>query len=102
MRACSVPTAFVESLPSPCSLDHGRGRFNRIPGHLQDVLDWVITSPNVPLTMSNERLRCALAARALTVVTLAARAGVDPKTAQRWLAGRTPHTRHRWAITALG
>jgi hypothetical protein len=26
---------------------------------------------------------------------------VDPKTVQRWLAGRTPHTRHRWALAKL-
>jgi transcriptional regulator with XRE-family HTH domain len=51
--------------------------------------------------MTNERLRSALAARALTVDAVAARAGVDPKTVQRWLAGRTPHTRHRWTIAAL-
>jgi hypothetical protein len=51
--------------------------------------------------MVNERLRGALATRALTVDAVAARTGVDPKTVQRWLAGRTPHARHRWAIAAL-
>ena len=51
--------------------------------------------------MPNERLRGALAARAVSVEGLAARAGVDPKTVQRWLAGRVPHPRHRWAIAAL-
>jgi len=51
--------------------------------------------------MVNDRLRGALAARALTVDVVSARAGVDPKTVQRWLAGRTPHARHRWAIAAL-
>jgi transcriptional regulator with XRE-family HTH domain len=51
--------------------------------------------------MANERLRGALTARALTVDAVAARAGVDSKTVQRWLAGRTPHARHRWAIAAL-
>jgi hypothetical protein len=51
--------------------------------------------------MANERLRGALATRALTVDAVAVRTGVDPKTVQRWLAGRTPHARHRWAIAAL-
>jgi hypothetical protein len=51
--------------------------------------------------MANERLRGAFAARALTVDAVAARTGVDPKTVQRWLAGRTPHARHRWAVAAL-
>src|SRR4051794_23335759 len=27
--------------------------------------------------------------------------GVDEKTVQRWLSGRTPHQRHRWALAAL-
>jgi len=35
------------------------------------------------------------------VDAIATRASVDPKTVQRWLAGRTPHARHRWAIAAL-
>jgi transcriptional regulator with XRE-family HTH domain len=51
--------------------------------------------------MANDRLRSALAARTLTVDAVAARAGVDPKTVQRWLTGRIPHARHRWAVAAL-
>jgi hypothetical protein len=27
--------------------------------------------------------------------------GVDPKTVQRWLGGRRPHPRHRWAVARL-
>src|SRR5262245_40787726 len=42
-----------------------------------------------------------MTARALTLDAVAARTGVDPKTVQRWLAGRVPHARHRWAIAAL-
>jgi len=35
-------------------------------------------------------------------IEAAARAvGVDPKTVQRWLAGRIPHARHRWALVDL-
>ena len=51
--------------------------------------------------MPNERLRSALTARALTADAAAARLEVDPKTVQRWLAGRTPHARHRRAIAVL-
>lgn len=39
----------------------------------------------------------------LGVDELADVAGVDPKTVQRWLSGRTPHARHRWSLAkALG
>lgn len=48
--------------------------------------------------MANERLRVALATAGLTVEGIARQAGVDPKTVQRWLAGRVPHPRHRWAV----
>ena len=49
----------------------------------------------------NGRLRTAMARRAVTVEEAAASAHVDPKTVQRWLAGRTPHARHRWALARL-
>lgn len=48
--------------------------------------------------MANERLRAAMAAAHVDVGELARAAQVDPKTVQRWLAGRTPHARHRWAV----
>jgi transcriptional regulator with XRE-family HTH domain len=51
----------------------------------------------------NDALRSALAEARLTPRELAARIGVDEKTAGRWLAGRVPHPRHRWATAdALG
>jgi len=34
-------------------------------------------------------------------VDIAQALGVDPKTVQRWLAGRLPHARHRWALADL-
>src|SRR5207247_8074705 len=49
----------------------------------------------------NSRLRTALARRAITVDEAAAKTEVDPKTVQRWLAGRTPHARHRWSLARL-
>jgi len=49
----------------------------------------------------NERLRSALGKAGLTTEQVAHHAKVDPKTAQKWLAGRVPHPRHRWAVAAL-
>lgn len=48
--------------------------------------------------MANERLRGAMAAAPVTIDELAERVQVDPKTVQRWLAGRRPYARHRWAV----
>ncbi len=48
--------------------------------------------------MANERLRAAMDRACLSVEKAAREAGVDPKTVQRWLAGRVPHPRHRWAL----
>ncbi|RCV49828.1 helix-turn-helix domain-containing protein [Marinitenerispora sediminis] len=49
----------------------------------------------------NDALRQALAASRLTDADVAARVGVDPKTVRRWLAGKTPYPRHRWAVADL-
>jgi len=49
----------------------------------------------------NNALRRALAEARLRETDVAAALGVDPKTVQRWLAGRAPHPRHRWAIADL-
>jgi hypothetical protein len=46
-------------------------------------------------------LRRALAESRLRDVDIAQALGVDPKTVQRWLAGRLPHARHRWALADL-
>ncbi len=51
--------------------------------------------------MANERLRTALANAAVDVDGITRVTGVDPKTVQRWLGGRVPHPRHRWAIAKL-
>jgi transcriptional regulator with XRE-family HTH domain len=51
----------------------------------------------------NERLRAAIAACGLNRDELAERAGVDAKTLERWVSGRTPHARNRRALAdALG
>ena len=49
----------------------------------------------------NDALRHALAEARLREIDVATALGVDPKTVQRWLAGRVPHPRHRWAVADL-
>jgi len=51
--------------------------------------------------MANDRLRAAMAAAHMDIEAVARAVGVDPKTVQRWLAGRIPHARHRWALVDL-
>jgi hypothetical protein len=50
---------------------------------------------------ANEPLRKAMADARVTIEMLGRTVGVHPKTVQRWLAGRVPHPRHRWAIADL-
>jgi len=49
----------------------------------------------------NETLCRALIQARLTEEDVAARLQVDPKTVRRWLEGRVPYLRHRWAIAAI-
>jgi transcriptional regulator with XRE-family HTH domain len=49
----------------------------------------------------NETLRRALIRARLTEEDVAARLEVDPKTVRRWLEGRVPYLRHRWAIAGM-
>lgn len=49
----------------------------------------------------NHNLRYALAAARLTPTDVAAALAVDPKTVTRWLQGRVPYPRHRWAVADL-
>ncbi|MFI5955531.1 XRE family transcriptional regulator [Cryptosporangium sp. NPDC051539] len=51
--------------------------------------------------MVNDTLRRALADARLRDVDVATRLGVDPKTVQRWVAGRIPHARHRWGLADM-
>ena len=48
-----------------------------------------------------EPLRRALIGARLRDVDVAKTLGVDPKTVQRWLAGRVPHARHRWDVADM-
>ncbi|MET8008286.1 XRE family transcriptional regulator [Nonomuraea glycinis] len=49
----------------------------------------------------NDNLRYALAAARLNTTDVAAALAVDPKTVSRWLHGRIPYPRHRWAVADL-
>lgn len=51
--------------------------------------------------MANERLRASMHRRKASVEAVAGTTGVDPKTVHRWLGGRVPHPRHRWAVAKL-
>jgi transcriptional regulator with XRE-family HTH domain len=51
--------------------------------------------------MANDRLRAAVSKAGLTTEQVARKSDVDPKTVQKWLAGRVPHPRHRWAVAEL-
>jgi transcriptional regulator with XRE-family HTH domain len=49
----------------------------------------------------NDTLRRALFRARLSEEDIAARLGVDPKTVRRWVDGRVPYPRHRWALADL-
>lgn len=49
----------------------------------------------------NEPLRRALWQAQLSEEDVAARLEVDPKTVRRWLEGRIPYLRHRWALASM-
>jgi len=51
--------------------------------------------------LGNERLRNAMTKAHVDIETISRETGVDPKTVQRWLGGRVPYARHRWAISKL-
>lgn len=49
----------------------------------------------------NERLRKAMLENKIGSDKLSELTQVDPKTVDRWLAGRVPHSRHRWAVAEI-
>jgi transcriptional regulator with XRE-family HTH domain len=51
--------------------------------------------------MANERLRVAVSSKGFTPAKLADRLGVDTKTVERWIAGRSPHRKSRFEVAAL-
>ncbi|MGC9666853.1 XRE family transcriptional regulator [Planosporangium sp. 12N6] len=50
--------------------------------------------------MPNDRLRTTLLERGITPAELAAALDVDPKSVERWIGGRIPYRRHRYAVAA--
>jgi hypothetical protein len=57
------------------------------------------TDPGVPAL--NERLRNAIDASEHNEISIAERLCVDPKTVERWVAGRAPYPRYRRSLAAL-
>ncbi len=51
--------------------------------------------------MANERLRAAIFSSQFDLDDVAHQLGVDRKTVERWLSGRLPYKRHRYALAAL-
>lgn len=51
--------------------------------------------------MSNERLRAAILSSDLDIATIATRVGVDPKTIEKWINGRAPHRRNKYALASI-
>ena len=51
--------------------------------------------------MSNERLRAALLKKGMTPAQLAEQLQVDAKTTERWINGREPYRKHRFAVATL-
>lgn len=51
--------------------------------------------------MANQDLREAMLNARVSVEDVSRAVEVDPKTVQRWLGGRLPHPRHRWAVARL-
>jgi transcriptional regulator with XRE-family HTH domain len=50
--------------------------------------------------MPNERLRAALLERGITPAALGGQLGVDQKTVERWIGGRVPYRKHRYAVAS--
>lgn len=51
--------------------------------------------------MANERLRASMTLAHVDLDRLGEKVGVDTKTVQRWLYGRTPHRRNRWRVAEI-
>jgi transcriptional regulator with XRE-family HTH domain len=50
---------------------------------------------------ANERLRAAILRSGRSLDQLAHDLGVDPKTIERWIAGRIPYKSHQYALADL-
>ena len=50
--------------------------------------------------MANDRLRSAMLEKGVSTSELATVLQVDPKSVERWVGGRTPYRRHRYAVAA--
>src|SRR4051794_30141848 len=82
--------------------DEATGRDQVVAGRIDDVSPILVKLPGRPdgKTMPNERLRTAMLERGITPSDLAEALRVDPKSVERWISGRTPYRRHRYAVAA--
>jgi transcriptional regulator with XRE-family HTH domain len=104
----TAPQGDAAALPLPVvsityrSIRDRRGRPYYRTGTFGTYRTAFSTSQNWGATVAslgmNERLRVAMTAKSMEIEPLARMVGVDPKTVQRWLAGRIPHPRHRWKL----
>ena len=73
-------------------------------GRVEDVPARVIPSCDVLRLavgcMPNERLRAALLERGITPAALGEELGVDHKTVERWIGGRVPYRKFRYAVAS--
>lgn len=78
------------------------GRGQGMAGRVEDVSPKVVICRDVLRrgAMPNERLRTAMLERGITPTGLADVLEVDPKSVERWISGRLPYRRHRYAVAA--
>jgi hypothetical protein len=61
----------------------------------------VVPQSSEEAAVTNERLRGAIFTQGLSIQDVAGELAVDPKTIDRWIGGRTPYRRHRYALASL-
>jgi transcriptional regulator with XRE-family HTH domain len=82
------------------SLKRERSDVTTAPVDVFDDISWLGCAMD---EIANHALRDALSAQSLSTDAVAELVGVDSRTVQRWVRGRIPHARHRWAVaSALG
>jgi transcriptional regulator with XRE-family HTH domain len=95
-----VTMPFASACRREC--DKWPGRDQGVAGRMRDVFTNLIEPPDVcdGKPMPNERLRTAILEQGLTPAKLAEAIEVDPKSVERWIGGRMPYRRHRYAVAA--
>jgi transcriptional regulator with XRE-family HTH domain len=103
--ACAAPASrelLTDSEAPRARLSAGMELLYPPVGHLETSSIRVgVTAAQKGIRTLNENLRRALLRARLTDADVAARLEVDPKTVRRWLEGRLPYLRHRWALATM-